>query len=123
VREAGSAAGPPEAWRSALAATARAGIATGAGFTTLPVTAQLSVGVALDPSADAWVGSAMLHEGRAEEFRAWASESTPRLRARLAEDGLLRVSALDPRGGREPGDRIAQTALLVLALQVPYRTL
>ena len=57
-------------------------------------------------------GTAMLLSGRTADFTAWVGAVLPRVEARFALDGLV----------RGPGSRVEETALAVLALQVPYRT-
>ena len=59
-------------------------------------------------------GTAMLLSGRTADFASWASTVLPRVEARFALDGLVRASVA--------GSRVEETALALLALQVPYRT-
>jgi hypothetical protein len=106
---------PAEAHRLALDAAARVGV-----LSRQPGGGDWSVtGARRGDELDApWVGSAILRAGRGEEFRTWASTASVQLRALLGEDGLVKA-----RPGASESDRIPETALLLLALQTPYRTL
>jgi hypothetical protein len=106
---------PAEAHRLALDAAARVGVLSrqpGGGDWSVTTSSR---GDELDAP---WVGSAILRAGRGEEFRTWASTASVQLRALLGEDGLVKT-----REGASESQRIAETALLLLALQTPYRTL
>jgi hypothetical protein len=104
---------PAEVLRSALDAAAQAGLAARrdawAVVATVPADAT---------STEAWAGSAILRAGHGEEFRAWARTASLRLKDRLGPDGLAKGG-----GGATESDRILETAMLLLALQTPYRTL
>jgi hypothetical protein len=59
-------------------------------------------------------GTAMLVSGHGADFAAWASTVLPRVEAKFALDGLVRSA--------NASARVEETALALLALQVPYRT-
>jgi hypothetical protein len=72
-----------------------------------------AVEVPADPRRAMLEGTALLLEKRGE-FRDWSRLVSPDLKARLAPDGLARGAAV--------GARVEETAWIVLALEVPYRT-
>jgi hypothetical protein len=63
---------------------------------------------------DALYGTAMLVSGRTADFTAWVATALPRIDAKFALDGLVRSSVSSAR--------VEETALALLALQVPIRT-
>ena len=110
LRDAHRAAGTvPAGWSAlALASAARLGIGRG------PTLARLEVPAG---GPEMMQGTALLLGGRVRDFEAWTAQVTPAVLQRLATDGLARTRADAPLG-----ERLEETALLLLALQVSYRT-
>jgi hypothetical protein len=64
---------------------------------------------------DVLQGTSLLLGKRVREFRSWSKDALPTLAARVGDDGLVRDVAEGPA-------RVEETALVLLALQVSYRT-
>ena len=93
----------------ALDAAARAGMTRGGGDRAWAAAyAALPLEAAADPRTAVLEGTALLLSRKSELFRAWNRRASSDLKARLARGG----AALD----------VEEVALIVLALEVPYRT-
>ena len=108
------------AWAMASAALERAGLGAVHPFGEGDARA-VAIEAVVDARTAVWTGTETLRRGDAAAFRRWASTSSLALRARLAPDGLVSGLGSGP-GAATDADRVEETALVLLALEVPYRT-
>ena len=102
---------PPAGWSDlALAAASRLGISR-------PSTASLATMIVPTAGPEMLRGTAILLGGDVRAFEAWNAEVMPAVSARLLTTGFAKVPA-----GASLGERLEETALALLALQVSYRT-
>ncbi len=111
----GGRAGTDARWSDlALAAAARAGALRGTTVATVTIDPS-TVRPADDVRTAMLDGTTLLKDRRGTTFKAWNAETARTLGARLGADGLI-------VGTAKPAARAEETALVLLALEVAYRT-